>query len=478
MSEAVEKVTLPSRSRRWLYCAMGILAMLSSTVLTGCSNHSAAKGSEDETKAKGTLEVPVVKPTRQTITRLIQQPGQIKAYEETPIYSNIEGYLDKIDPVVDIDQRIHDGQIMVKVRVPEREADLRSKEARIKQAAAEVIQAEEGLHAASANVQTSESLVKEAYAGIHKAEADTERWRGELDRAKKFFAKNVSDKQTVDEAQNQFDQAQANLEQNQAKLKSAQANLIESKAKESKARADIEAAKAKKDVEIAARDYSAAMLEYRNIRAPYDGVITQRNVHSGDKVLATSGGGHTPGAKPLFVVMRLDMVRITVQVPETDGVILRKGDLATIHFTALRDGDREFTGKITRTSYALDERARTLMTEIQLPNTPDQELRPGMYANVTIEAKIKDAWTLPNDALISDEGDKKCCYCVENGKAVRTPVRVGTQTNTTSWVIKKRVKSAEPGKGGFAWVDFTGNEEIVAKNASSLTDGQAVAVAK
>jgi RND family efflux transporter MFP subunit len=476
MSEAVAKVTLPSRSRGWLYCVVGILAMLSSTVLTGCGNRSAAKGPEDETKAKGTLEVPIVKPTRQTITRLIQQPGYIKAYEETPIYSNIEGYLDKIDPSIDKDKRVRESQILVQLRVPEREADLRSKEARIKQAAAEVIQAQEGLHAASANVQTSESLVVEATAGIHKATADRERWLGELDRAKKFFAKDVSDKQSVAEAQSQYDQAQANLEQNQAKLKSAQANLIESKAKESKAAADVEAAKARKDVEIAARDYSAAMLEYRNIRAPYDGVITQRNVDSGAKVMAA--GGNTPGAKPLFVVMSLDQVRVTVQVPETDGVILRTGDPATIHFTALRDGDREFTGKVTRTSYALDERARTLLTEIQLPNTPDQELKSGMYANVTIEAQIKNAWTLPNDALISDEGDKKCCYCVENGKAVRTPVRVGTQTNTTSWVIKKRVKSAEPGKGGFAWVDFTGNEEIVAKNASSLTDGQVVGIAK
>ncbi len=123
-------------------------------------------------------------------------------------------------------------------------------------------------------------------------------------------------------------------------------------------------------------------------------------------------------------------------------MLVQNGMPASVHFQALSDGDRAFTGPVTRSTYSFDERARTLMTEIDLPNTPKKELRPGMYANVTITAEIPSVWTLPNEAILSDEGGKFFCFCVENGKAVRTPIRAGVRTGRFTQLVKKQSKAA------------------------------------
>jgi multidrug efflux pump subunit AcrA (membrane-fusion protein) len=133
---------------------------------------------------------------------------------------------------------------------------------------------------------------------------------------------------------------------------------------------------------------------------------------------------------------------------------------------------REFPGEVTLSSWALDPQARTVMVEIHLPNTPKEELRPGMYANVTISVDVPDILTLPSDVLLTD-GDNTYCYVVEDGKAVRTVVRVGVQTKAVTQVLQKQGKSANAGDAA-KWENFTGQEQIVAQNPGSLIDGQAV----
>ena len=476
MIDASPTTSMPRSPGMRRYGAASALAILGLTALTGCDSGAAANAPAADAKSKdASLKVAVVKPTKQTIARLIQQPGYVKAYEETPIYSKIAGFLDK-EPKVDKGSVVHKGDLLVQLRVPEMEADVRSKEARVRQATAEIKQAEETLHAAAANVQTSDALVKEADAGVHQSEADSKRWRAEWERAKVLVTKNVYDKQTLDEALNQLQQSEAMLEKSRARVTSAQANLIESKARQSKAVADIEAAKARKEVAAADKEVASCMLDYRNIRAPYDGIITERNVHTDAFVQPSSSGSNNRGAEPLFVIMRVDIMRVTVQVPEFDGMLIRPGMPASIHFQALSDGDHEFKGTVTRTTKSLDQHARTLLTEIDLPN-PNNELAVGLYANVTITSSVPNVWTLPNDALISDEGGKLFCFCVENGKAVRTPVRAGTRTGKITQLVKKQSKAAN-GDEPAVWVEFTGNEQIVARNASSITDGQAVTISR
>jgi multidrug efflux pump subunit AcrA (membrane-fusion protein) len=472
-------VTTPG-SRRFLGGVAIAVVGLGLSMQTGCGSQAPANAPAADAKATA-LEVVVCNPARETVTRLIEQPGYIKAFYETPIYSKIPGFA--LTPEHDIGDHVKEGTRLLRLYVPEMEADLKAKEARVKQAKAEVVLADESLNAAVANVDTAEAMVKEANAEVDAVEASCRRWDKELVRANDLLSKNLFDVQTRDEAVNQLEQAQANCVKAKAHVKSAIAALVESKARKNKAAADVEASRAKELVYESDKTSTEKMLDYRDIIAPYDGVVTLRHVNKGD-FLQPSSSGNNKAAEPVFMMMKLDTVRVTVQVPEVDAKYVHKGLPATIRFPGLFDEEIKHT--VERSTNSVDKLARTLVTEIWLEQRYKKETMtkgnetkeidsevflPGMYANVTIEAKIPNALTLPKEAVLSDEGGRQFCFIVENGKAVRTELRVGVSGNRV--VILNKVVRSSSGKVQ-KLLDFTGNEEVIAKNAGAIFDGQAV----
>ena len=117
--------------------------------------------------------------------------------------------------------------------------------------------------------------------------------------------------------------------------------------------------------------------------------------------------------------------------------------------------------------------ARTLRTEVDLPN-PEGKLLPGLYVDVTITVEHRDVWALPASAVVTKE-DESFCYRWENGKAVRTPLRLGLSGGGLVEVLKIQLKPVRSG-GQKVWEDVTGKEEIITSNLSAMTDGQAVVV--
>ena len=211
------------------------------------------------------------------------------------------------------------------------EADLKAKEAHVEQAKAEIVLAEESFNAAAANVDTAEAMVKEANAAVSEVEASCRRWDAEWVRAKSYKLQNVFDEQTRDEALNQLQQAQANCVKAKAHVQSANAMLVESKARKNKAAADVVASRAKELVYESDKTSTEKMLAYRDIVAPFDGVVTLRHVNQGD-FLQPSSSGNNKSAEPVFMMMQLDTVRITVQVPEVDAKYVHNGLPATVRF--------------------------------------------------------------------------------------------------------------------------------------------------
>src|SRR5207245_247470 len=126
-------------------------------------------------------------------------------------------------------------------------------------------------------------------------------------------------------------------------------------------------------------------------------------------------------SESLFVVERINPVRVFINVQEMDAVWVRDGDVALIRVQSLQG--QQFKGTVTRASKSLQPQNRTLRTEIDLPNT-EGRLLPGMYVNATIVAEHKNVWALPEAAVLA-QGDEKYCYFIENEKALRTPVQVG-----------------------------------------------------
>jgi RND family efflux transporter MFP subunit len=140
-----------------------------------------------------------------------------------------------------------------------------------------------------------------------------------------------------------------------------------------------------------------AMLDYRQLRAPFAGVVVARNYDPGVLVPATTTNTAS-SAIPVLVIAKVDTLRVYLYVPQSDAAFIRVGDPAELTFPEFPG--RVFKGRVARFSRALDMASRTMLTEIDLPN-PGGMLLPGMFGNVKLNRKQPRTFPIvPNEALV------------------------------------------------------------------------------
>ena len=187
---------------------------------------------------------------------------------------------------------------------------------------------------------------------------------------------------------------------------------------------DLEQAEAKKNadlanVDAAKSDYKAASanLDYLQIRAPFDGVVTSRNVNLGAYVGPGQGG-----AVPLFVIQDQQRMRLVISVPEAyTGGLSNKSEVT---FTVKSIPSGKFKAQVKRLAGALDEKLRAERLEMDVYNK-DKKLLPGMYADVNIPVPSRDSVIiLPKSAVVSST-EKIFVIRVSNNKAQWVEVKKG-----------------------------------------------------
>jgi membrane fusion protein, multidrug efflux system len=187
---------------------------------------------------------------------------------------------------------------------------------------------------------------------------------------------------------------------------------------------------AKQDVDVAEAAYDGArtlmqqravLRDYTKVRAPYDGTITARFADPGALIQVATSSATT--AIPLFTIMDLNTVRIYANVSQDDSPWVVPG-YTKVAVRVQELPDRSFGGTITRSTLALDPSTRSLLVEVDLPNS-DHALRPGTYAEVAIGLReIPNALVLPPQAVNSTSKGKSL-FIVEEAKAKAVPVRTG-----------------------------------------------------
>jgi RND family efflux transporter MFP subunit len=419
---------------------------------SGCAHKPTAEKQDQE---QGALVQQVVagQAQRKTLTLTTTQPGRIEAFEETPLYAKTAGYVDEV--LVDIGDVVRKDQTLVKLSIPELVDDVEQKEALIAQAEAEVKQAKAAVVAAIAAAESAQSKIKEMEAGIARAEADLDRWKSEHARIKELAERGSVTKKLEEETYSQLRSAEATTHEVAAKVQSAHTASYEAQANVGKAQADQGAAEARLRVAKADLAHAKTMLAYTQIKSPYDGTVTRREVDTGHFVQPASEGA----SKPLLVVAQTDKVRIFVNVPELEAPYVDAGDPAKLHIQALPAS--EFDATVVRSSWSLQESNRSLKAEIDIPN-PQGVMRPGMYATATIElARREGALVVPATAIVRD-ADGTACMVVAGGKIVRRPVELGLRSGGEIEIV--------------SGVDES--HLIVLKQPEALKPGQSVGIAK
>lgn len=388
----------------------------------GCGKPNPAAHRPVSESQQGVTAVTVVKPEWKTLRHAIDRPAHVEAFEETPLVVRIAGYIQKVN--VDIGDRVRKDDVLAELHVPEMEIELKQKEALIRQAEAEL------------------KLAKDS---IPLAEAEFKRTKSQSERFAKVGS-GVLDRENIEETQYGFEASKAKLEM---------------------ARSEAGVKEARLAVAKETRDYAQTMLQYSKVRAPFDGVIVHRPRHVCPGHFLQPGTGLA--AQPVFVVARTDTVRVFAEVPELEAPLVSDGTPARVRVQSIKG--QEFAGKVTRSSWSLDDKARTLRVEIDLPN-PEGRLRPGMYAYVSLASEFPNRLTLPASA-VTTQADQSYCFQVVDGKAVRLPVKLGLRGGTAVEVLSKQRQLSKTGEAA-VWDNFTGEELIVQGSTAGLKDGQPV----
>jgi len=308
---------------------------------------------------------------RGSIAHTLSLAGQFQPYQVVDVHPKVSGFMRKI--YVDIGDRVHQGQTLAEIEVPELTAQLQGTVFQIKQAQEEMARSQHEIARAEA-----------MHSAIH---ADYQRL---LDTSK----------------------AQPGL--------IAQQELDDAQSKDLSAEAQVDAAKAaaaaaEQHAEVAHSDNQRveALESYTNVTAPLDGVIIWRYADTG--ALIQSGTNSNEQDIPIVRLSQSGILRLRMPVPEDDVQFIHEGDSIQIRVDAV---NRSFTGKIVRFTRNVNYQTRTMETEVDVDNK-DLSISPGMYANASLGlARVDNAITIPVEALVM-RGSQPAVYALDADNRVR-----------------------------------------------------------
>ncbi len=191
---------------------------------------------------------------------------------------------------------------------------------------------------------------------------------------------------------------------------------------------------------------------FKKLLAPTDGVITKRNVDTGDLIDAGAGGGLS---RALFIVTQTDPLRLYINVPQSYAQLIKVGQ--TVVVTQAELSGQKFEGKVARTGASIDTQSRTLQVEVSLPNK-EGILLPGAFVQVALPLALSRSLSIPNNALIIRGEGTMVAVIDEKNRVNIQPVQLGR-----NYGVKVEVMSG-----------LKGGERLVLNPPDSLSAGDEV----
>ncbi|GAC1438575.1 MAG: efflux RND transporter periplasmic adaptor subunit [Terriglobales bacterium] len=410
-----------SMTRRHKYFSVSaMLLVLSVVVLLRLFGRSArAERTDDSSIAPAA----VTQVKTRSISNKITLSGEFVPFQEVDVHAKVSGYIRKI--YVDVGDRVKSGQLIAVLEVPELSAELQGAEAAVHRS-------EDAVHRAKSDLSRAQSL----HVATH------------LDYTR---LKQASDARPGIIAQQELDNAQAKDQEAEGQIASGEAALSE--------------AQNQLGVSIAGAKQFSAMNDYTRIVAPFDGVITRRNVNTG--ALVQAGTGSNAQGLPVVSVAQTNLFRLTLPVPESAVPSVHLGTTVTVHVQAL---NRDFEGKVARFSDAVNQETRTMHTEVDVKNK-DGSLVQGMYAEVALNlTNTQKGLVVPIQALTKN--GSKTTVLVVNAQDRIEPHEVQTGIEGANFVEissglnpNDRVVVASPG-------EFQAGEHVAPKMIAETNEAQ------
>src|SRR5271163_16714 len=383
------------RAKRGVRVGVAILAagFLLVVVIRLFHAHGVAKAGEAAYSAPPPVDVVDARPATRGVDLVL--PGETAAWYETTIYARVNGYVAKW--LVDIGDHVKKGQLLAIIETPELDAELQ---------------------AAKAQLRASEAQVSARQAEAQFSKTTNERWRDS--------PKGVVSEQERESKKADYEAAEARLY-----AANAQVNLDKSKV-----------------------DQYSALAEFKQVKAPFDGTITERKIDIGNLVTAGSGSTTTP----LYRMAQTDPLRIFVDVPQSAaGELMNAGAPAEIRATGAVGG--VFSGTIARSAESINPQARTMRVEVDMPNAT-HALVPGMYVNIAFRLPPRGLVEVPAAALIFRASGTQVAEVDASGKIQFQNVTIARDNGS----LVELASGVRPG------------DRLVLNISSQIAAGQSVAV--
>jgi len=332
-----------NRRRWWRFAVIGFLVALgvASAIgygVYGRSQRNQAAREELETRKDRVPEVRIEKVKTVDTPKEYHLPANTQAFDAATIYARQSGYISQ--RLVDIGSRVKAGDLLALIAAPEVDDQLNQARSQLQQMRASLEQTEANRQLANVTNNRFTPLVQQGW----------------------------ETKQTGD----------------QYRLGLAAQN------------AAVDVAKANIQAQEAAVARLARLQSYERVIAPFNGVITARNIDIGSLVAADATSGTS-----LFSIAHYSVLRVQVYVPQEVALQLKPGMQATLDVPDLPG--RSFKGKVARTASSLNSSTRTLLIEADIEN-PDLTLTPGLYGTVHfLIPRPAPVMMVPSSALIFDQ---------------------------------------------------------------------------
>jgi len=333
-------------SRKLMIGAFTLMMAAIGAACSGAGQKQQAQAAQGATPAQApTVTITTVE--SRELNRQVRLPGELQAYQDTALYAKVPGFVEVIN--VDRGSVVRKGQLLARLRAPELDTQRGEAEAKVRAAQSQSVEAQ-------SKVSGIRAQRLEAEAKLAADEATYQRMKAAS------ATPGVVAGNDLEIAQRTVEAGRARIQLRSENEKAAQAQV---KALEENEGALREAARS-----------SQSTGEYLRITAPFDGVITERNVHQGSLASPAS----SPTNPPMLRLQQVSRLRLVVPVPEANVSFIALG--AKISFTVPAFPGESFIGVVGRISNALDEKTRTMPVELDVSN-PNRRLAPGMVPEVT-----------------------------------------------------------------------------------------------
>jgi RND family efflux transporter MFP subunit len=353
---------------------LGLVVLLVAAFFAGyipIQRREASVLAEAQEREKGLPRMEVMRVGRSSIQSDLKLPGTLQAVTEAPILARADGYLKS--RLVDLGDRVRAGQPLAEIDAPEVDQQIRQSEAAVEQAQAALEQAQASLEQGKTNREL--------------ARVTAERW-------KTLATEGVVSQQENDQYQAQLASQNANVQALEKAVSAQRSNVAASQAGLARLQ-DVQS--------------------YRVVKAPFDGVITLRNVDVGALV--------STGTTLLYRIAQTETLRTYVNVPQDNANSVHAGQPAQL--TLSNFPGRRFPGAVTRTANALDPASRTMLVEVGVPNTSGV-LFPGMYTEVELgNARLNPPLLVPARALLIRSDGAQLAVVQQDGIVHLRKVAIG-----------------------------------------------------